>query len=307
MKDEGAGFLKGGGQLGELIAAFDWSKTSLGPIAAWPAAMRAQLGMMLRSPMPIVTLWGEPGVMIYNDGYSVFAGKRHPQLLGMDVRQAWPEVADFNDNIVKTVFRQGKTLSYTAQELQLDRRGGLESAWLDLDYSPMIDEDGKPLGVIAIVVEITDKVLADRKLTDERTRLEQMYAQAPNFMALLEGPEHRFMMANPAYGRVVGDRAVLGKTVAEALPEAAEQGYVALLDKVYASGEALVLTAACALLMAACATTPKAANPQDIFLAQLNALCGQRFEGRVVTTDAADADFASSRLVMHVRDCAPDE
>ena len=39
-------------------------------------------------------------------------------------------------------------------------------------------------------------------------------------------------------------------------------------------------------------------------MANLNALCGQRFEGRVVTTDAADADFASNRLLMHVRDCS---
>src|SRR3990167_272980 len=46
---------------------------------------------------------------------------------------------------------------------------------------------------------------------------------------------------------------------------------------------------------------------QDAFLARLNALCGQRFEGRVVTTDAADAAFASQRLIMHVRDCSAEE
>jgi hypothetical protein len=46
---------------------------------------------------------------------------------------------------------------------------------------------------------------------------------------------------------------------------------------------------------------------QDAFLARLTALCGQRFEGRVVTTDAADAAFASQRLIMHVRDCSADE
>jgi hypothetical protein len=49
------------------------------------------------------------------------------------------------------------------------------------------------------------------------------------------------------------------------------------------------------------------AQPQDAFLARLNALCGQRFEGQVVSTDAADADFQGKRLVMHVRDCAADE
>ena len=60
-------------------------------------------------------------------------------------------------------------------------------------------------------------------------------------------------------------------------------------------------------LLAACATAPEPAHPQDAFLARLNALCGQRFEGRVVTPDPADADFRASRLVMHVRDCSPNE
>ncbi|WP_066800019.1 hybrid sensor histidine kinase/response regulator [Sphingomonas soli] len=244
MNDEGSGFLKGGGQLSELIAAFDWSKTSMGPIANWPQPIKAVVGMALRAPVPIVMLFGESGVMIYNDAYSEFAGSRHPDLLGMDVREAWPEVADFNDHVVETVFRKGQTLSYKDQELKLQRHGQLEPVWLDLDYSPIIDEEGTPLGVIAIVVETTEKVLADRQLRDERIRLEQMYAQAPNFMALLEGPEHRYVMANPAYTRVVGGRDVIGKTVAEALPEAVAQGYLAMLDQVYSSGKALVLTGA---------------------------------------------------------------
>lgn len=51
----------------------------------------------------------------------------------------------------------------------------------------------------------------------------------------------------------------------------------------------------------------QAAAPQASFFANVSALCGQRFEGRVVTTDAADADFASRRLVMHVRDCSAGE
>ncbi|HEX8661621.1 MAG TPA: hypothetical protein VF686_07120, partial [Brevundimonas sp.] len=64
---------------------------------------------------------------------------------------------------------------------------------------------------------------------------------------------------------------------------------------------------AATLALAACATAPAPASPQDAFFTNLKALCGQRFEGRVVTTDAADADFARSRLLMHVRDCSTDE
>ena len=62
-----------------------------------------------------------------------------------------------------------------------------------------------------------------------------------------------------------------------------------------------------ALSVTACASTPVPDSPQDTFLARLNALCGQRFEGRVVTTDPVDDDFRNSRLVMHVRDCSPAE
>lgn len=67
------------------------------------------------------------------------------------------------------------------------------------------------------------------------------------------------------------------------------------------------LAAVLGLSAAACATAQEAANPQDAFLARLNALCGQTFEGRVVTDDPVDADFRSNRLVMQVRDCAADE
>jgi hypothetical protein len=79
---------------------------------------------------------------------------------------------------------------------------------------------------------------------------------------------------------------------------------------------AALILAAC---LAACAPqAPPAADaeadaratgapPAEAFMVRLNALCGQRYAGKVVSTDAADAEMASSRLVMHVRDCAPGE
>jgi signal transduction histidine kinase/ActR/RegA family two-component response regulator len=66
--------------------------------------------------------------------------------------------------------------------------------------------------------------------------LAQMFEQAPTFMALLNGPEHRFELANPNYLKLVGNREVVGRTVAEALPDAAAQGFVGLLDDVYRTG-----------------------------------------------------------------------
>lgn len=67
------------------------------------------------------------------------------------------------------------------------------------------------------------------------------------------------------------------------------------------------LAFAAALALSACATALAPLSPQDQFFANLSALCGQSFEGRVVTTEAADADFASQRLVMQVRACSENE
>ena len=65
-----------------------------------------------------------------------------------------------------------------------------------------------------------------------------MFEQAPTFMAMLRGPEHRFEHVNPAYVRLIGGRSVVGLTVAEALPDAVEQGFLFILDRVYRTGEA---------------------------------------------------------------------
>jgi hypothetical protein len=69
----------------------------------------------------------------------------------------------------------------------------------------------------------------------------------------------------------------------------------------------LAFSLTAAALLAGCAVVPDRPPPQDEFFSRLRALCGTSYEGRVVTADAADRDFASSRLVMHVRTCSDHE
>ena len=60
--------------------------------------------------------------MIYNDAYIAFAGARHPGVLGKKVCNGWPQVADFNANVMR-VRLSGGTVSYKDQELTLHRHG----------------------------------------------------------------------------------------------------------------------------------------------------------------------------------------
>jgi PAS domain S-box-containing protein len=168
-------FLEGPGELTARIRTFDWSATPLGPVERWPQSLKTATAILLRSPVPIVMLWGEDGVMLYNDAYSVFAGGRHPQLLGSNVREGWPEVADFNDNVMK-VGLAGGTLAYKDQELTLHRTGQPEQVWMNLDYWPVLDESGEPAGVICTVVETSERVKADAALRESEARLRELNA-----------------------------------------------------------------------------------------------------------------------------------
>jgi len=160
------------GEMAQRVLAFDWASTELGPIVDWPRSLHAAVQMVLACPVPLVMLWGRHGYMIYNDAYAEFAGGRHPYLLGCPVELGWPEVADFNRHVMD-VCLDGGTLSYRDKELVLLRNGRPEDVWMDLYYSPLPDDTGSPAGVLAIVVETTERVQTER----ERQAAEQALRQ----------------------------------------------------------------------------------------------------------------------------------
>ena len=231
-------FLSGGGELGELIRGFDWSKTSLGPLEDWSLTIITTLGIVLSSPVPMITLWGDEGLMIYNDAYAQFAGGRHPGLLGQEVRAGWPEVSGFNDRVMKMVLAGG-VLSYREQEMQLNRSGQPETVWLNLDYSPVYNEHGTPVGVLAVVVDATGRVLAERDLKAEeaareaeRQRQRRLFEEAPGFILILRGPDHVVEFVNRTHQRLFGSADWVGKPLQDVVP--GED--FSVLDEVLASG-----------------------------------------------------------------------
>ena len=161
-------FLVSGGEMARRIRVHDWAATPLGHIEQWPDCLKYTVGLMLPNPVPLVLLWGESGVMLYNDAYAEFAGGRDERLLGSNVRQGWDEVADFNSNVMR-VGLAGGTLSYKDHELTLHRSGVPEQVFMNLDYSPVRDESGTPLGVLAVVVETT-QAHWDRIALEENAR-----------------------------------------------------------------------------------------------------------------------------------------
>jgi PAS domain S-box-containing protein len=164
---EAAAFLRGGGATGALIAEHDWAATPLGPLAAWPQALKTALGLVLRSPVAMVLRWGEAGVMLYNDAYAELAGDRHPQLIGALVREISPVIPQMTEDALKAVMG-GATLHYQDQPRTVRRSGRAEQVWLNVDYLPAPGEDGTIAGVLGILIETTARVLAERAQAETR-------------------------------------------------------------------------------------------------------------------------------------------
>ncbi|WP_348752756.1 ATP-binding protein [uncultured Aquincola sp.] len=413
----------GDGEMARLMRAHDWSASALGPVQAWPHALKVALRLLLTSRFEMWLGWGPDIAFFYNDAYRPTLGDKHPHALAMPTRQLWSEIWPEIEPRLTRVYQHGESTWDRALRLVLHRHGYPEETFHTFSYSPLIGDSGKVEGVFCAVSEETDRVISERRLAtlrdlatglstaksraevlrsvetqlaasevdlpffagylfdqpagaddtpvahrvcgsglpplhgaappqlpwpaelqaegplsadwplqavwrgaparllelheclspallqalptgpfgqaptqavvapligrgtdrplgalvvglnpfrrcdedylaflrlvagqiaaslasadafeaeqarvaEERDRLQRMFQQAPSFMCLLAGPEHRFVLVNDAYASLVGHRELLGLTVREALPEVRGQGFFELLDEVYST------------------------------------------------------------------------
>jgi signal transduction histidine kinase len=239
-----------GGEVGGLYRAKDWSAHPLGPVERWPQSLKTAVSIVLGSSFPMIVLWGPELFQLYNDAYRLLMGTKHPGGLGQSNRECWPEVWHINETIFPRIFA-GETVSFEERMYPLAPHGYPEEYYLTLCYHPVRDESGQVGGVFVSVLDVTQEVRArkerDRALAEaraERERLYEVFMQAPASIAVLEGPEHTFTVANPLYKELVGGREVVGKPLREALPEISSQGFVEILDNVRSTGKPFVASEA---------------------------------------------------------------
>ncbi len=348
----------GTSEMARLTRAFDWSRTSIGPIEEWPNTLLVTVNTMLSSRHPMFLWWGKELIQFYNDAYRPSIGAdKHPTALGQKALDCWPEIWPIIGPQIDAVMIRGQASWHENQLVPIVRDGKLEDVYWTYGYSPVRDADGSICGTLVVCTETTSAFVAENRLrtsqqkykalfelaadaifvadTDgnikeanlaacrllgysrdellersyaqlvteteaprlwdardallrggvsveewqfvakdgstlaaevstailpdgrwqafvrditerkqmerdrshmikelerERERLADLFQQAPAFFCVLRGPEHLFEMVNPLYQDLMGQRSLVGKTVREAVPEAEEQGFIALLD-----------------------------------------------------------------------------
>jgi PAS domain S-box-containing protein len=238
--DSAPEFIRGGGEMGALMRGHDWQSTALGSPATWPQPLRTVVRLLLNSGHPMYIWWGPDLLCFYNDAYRQSIGvERHPGSLGRKAIEVWEEIWDIIGPQIAQVMSGGGATWHENALVPITRNGRREEVYWTYSYSPI--DDGAAAngvgGVLVVCTETSQQVLGARRAAEEKQQFSELFEQAPSFMAMLRGPEHRFELANPSYLRLIGRRDVLGRTVAEAIPEAGGQGYLELLDSVYRTGQ----------------------------------------------------------------------
>jgi PAS domain S-box-containing protein len=139
-----------------LIARIDWASSPLGAASTWPQSLRTAVDIVIHSPMPMLLLWGPQLTQIYNDGFALLAGSKHPHAFGQPTHLIWPELKDFTDPIYSAVL-QGQVRTYSEQRFTLQREGRDSDFWLDLTYSPIRDESAEVAGILVTAIETNER------------------------------------------------------------------------------------------------------------------------------------------------------
>jgi PAS domain S-box-containing protein len=237
--NHGLNFLSGGGEMGALMRAYDWAATPLGAADGWPYGFKTLVGVMLGSNQPMFIAWGPERTLLYNDAYAEILARKNPTALGRDFLDVWHEIRRDILPIVEQAYA-GEPVHMDDITLIIERRGYPEETHFAFSYTPVRDETGAVAGFFCPCTEITGEVMAERRIAAETERQRRLFEQAPGFITILHGPEHRFEFVNQAYNRLFGDRHFVGRTIREAFPDLVGQGFYEWLDQVYASGERFV-------------------------------------------------------------------
>src|SRR6266403_793180 len=166
-----AEFLAGGGEMGALTRAYDWSASALGKPETWPQSLRTAVRILLNTNHPMFIWWGEGLIQFYNDACRQTMGlERHPSALGQGGRECWAEIWDIIGPQIEQVVSGGGATWHENQLIPVTRHGRLEQVYWTYGFSP-IDEDDGIGGVLAVCRDVTKDYLAAVALREREAEL----------------------------------------------------------------------------------------------------------------------------------------
>ena len=195
------------------------------------------------APVGYLTLDKVGTVLELNLTAADLLGSERQRMIGrlFSMKIAAKDVSKFRDHLLQC--RDGrKRTSDRIRLLQADKT----LRPIQLSSVGVRDRESGALTFRTAITDLTEQVRAEderlellERIATSRDQLSGFFMQAPTPMVILEGPEHRYVLANPPYEKMIG-RQALGKTVRELFPHGEVGLFIPHLDSVYRTGRPYV-------------------------------------------------------------------
>ena len=179
----------------------------------------------------VVELANESIMELWDKGRSVI-GKPLAEVLPELVGQPFLK-------LMQQAYETGEFISGEGLPAYITRNGKTEKYYRDFNYKPLRDGNGNISSILAMSVDVTEKVVAREKLKQSEQNLRNTILKAPVAMCIFRGPTYIVEIANDRMLELWGKEApeVINKPIFEGLPEVRDQGFEQILYNVYHSGE----------------------------------------------------------------------
>ena len=179
-----------------------------------------------------------------NDKFLEVSGKPREQIIGCWYWDIFPGFRDAHQSALENVIKTGTSFHADEVSMMRLRQGQPEPVFVTFVYAPLIASTGEVNKIFVWVLENSSQVdqkeralAAKTAMQRERDRLHEFLMQAPAGICILGGAHFIYELVNPLYQQLFPGRALLGKTLLEALPEIKDTPIIGILQEVFRTGK----------------------------------------------------------------------
>ncbi len=195
--------------------------------------------LLTQAPVAMCMLMGEDFVIKVANPQVLQLWGKPAQIIGSKLIDALPELKDQKFmNVLSNVRTTGEIYKGYKELCYLVRNGQTEECYFDFIYAPIFnDEESDIIGVSVVATEVTDQVLAEKKLAQSEYTFEKLVKESDYAIALYKGPDFIIDVANNTMLKTWGKtEKVIGMKLDDALPELKGQPFIDLLNNIYKTG-----------------------------------------------------------------------
>lgn len=156
-------FLPPTGRMADIIRAYDWSESPLGPMVNWPRELRSALSLCLQMKLPALVCWAPDFTVLYNDAMHAFLDAEGSCRIGQPAVEIDPENGAALRLAIDSVFGTRESVLWDKKLWLSERGGSLRENYFTTSFNPVLDANGAVGGVLIVAVEETGPVLYQRR------------------------------------------------------------------------------------------------------------------------------------------------